>query len=73
MPSAPRREQIEKTDAEIARLQQEIAAAKARADTTADTHDYSEAQTRDYFIDLMLRESGWGSQAGRIVRTSSIR
>ena len=24
-----------------------------------DTHDYSEAETRDYFIDLLLKEAGW--------------
>ena len=24
-----------------------------------DDHDYSEAETRDYFIDLLLREAGW--------------
>ncbi len=56
------REQIEKTDAEIKSLQTEIEASKARAETTPDTHDYSEAKTRDFFIDLMLRESGWGSK-----------
>jgi len=22
-------------------------------------HDYSEAETRDYFIDLLLKEAGW--------------
>lgn len=55
------REQIDKTDAEIKRLQEAIAATKARANRTPDAHDYSEAQTRDYFIDLLLRESGWGT------------
>src|SRR5918996_889796 len=24
-----------------------------------DSHDYSEAETRDYFIDLLLKEAGW--------------
>ena len=24
-----------------------------------DAHDYSEAETRDYFIDLLLKEAGW--------------
>ena len=49
-------------DAELARLREAVAAAKrANADTpdTPDTHDYSEAQTRDYFIDLLLKEAGW--------------
>ena len=26
---------------------------------TPDTHNYSEAETRDYFIDLLLKEAGW--------------
>jgi len=55
-----RQEQIERTDAEIKRLQAEIAASKARAEKTPDSHDYTEAQTRDFFIDLLLREAGWG-------------
>ncbi len=49
-------------DAALARLREAVAAAKrANADTpdTPDTHDYSEAQTRDYFIDLLLKEAGW--------------
>ncbi|HWG04385.1 MAG TPA: DEAD/DEAH box helicase family protein, partial [Beijerinckiaceae bacterium] len=29
------------------------------AETQPDTHDYSEAETRDYFIDLLLKEAGW--------------
>ena len=35
--------------------------AQARAANAArpDTHDYSEAETRDYFIDLLLKEAGW--------------
>ena len=46
-------------DAEIKRLQAEIAAAKERNATIPIEHDYSEAQTRDRFIDLLLREAGW--------------
>ncbi|NLJ54442.1 MAG: DEAD/DEAH box helicase family protein [Intrasporangiaceae bacterium] len=45
-------------DAEIARLRAEIADAQARL-TLVDDHDYNEADTRDRFIDLLLRESGW--------------
>lgn len=37
----------------------EVAAAKTVAMALPDTHDYSEAETRDYFIDLLLKESGW--------------
>jgi type I restriction enzyme R subunit len=46
-------------DEELARLRAEIAEIKARNTAQADTHDYSEAETRDYFIDLLLKEAGW--------------
>lgn len=57
-------------DAELARTIEEIAALKARIQEykernqqTPDDHDYSEAETRDYFIDLLLKESGWDLKA----------
>lgn len=46
-------------DAELKQLRDEIAAAKKENSAQADTHDYSEAETRDYFIDLLLKEAGW--------------
>ncbi len=46
-------------DEELKRLRAEVAAAKQAAATVPDTHDYSEAETRDYFIDLLLKEAGW--------------
>jgi type I restriction enzyme R subunit len=46
-------------DAELQRLRAEVAEAKRRNEETPDTHDYSEAETRDYFIDLLLKEAGW--------------
>ncbi len=46
-------------DAELASLREQVAAAKRANAATPDTHDYSEAQTRDYFIDLLLKEAGW--------------
>lgn len=46
-------------DAELAKLRAEIAEAKKANTAAADTHDYSEAETRDYFIDLLLKEAGW--------------
>jgi len=46
-------------DAELTRLRAEVAAAKQANTAQADTHDYSEAETRDYFIDLLLKEAGW--------------
>lgn len=46
-------------DDELKRLRAEIAKAKQSAAAQPDTHDYSEAETRDYFIDLLLKEAGW--------------
>ena len=46
-------------DEEVKRLQAEIAEAKKQSAAQPDTHDYSEAETRDYFIDLLLKEAGW--------------
>jgi type I restriction enzyme R subunit len=46
-------------DEELKCLRAEVAAAKLAAAAQADTHDYSEAETRDYFIDLLLKEAGW--------------
>jgi type I restriction enzyme R subunit len=50
-------------EAEIKALQAEIAAAKSANQATADTHDYREAETRDLFIDLLLREAGFDPRA----------
>jgi type I restriction enzyme, R subunit len=47
------------TDTQIALLREQIAEAKKQNEKIPDTHDYSEAETRDYFIDLLLREAGW--------------
>ena len=44
---------------ELTTLRAEIAKAKAVNQTEQDPHDYNEAQTRDYFIDLLLNEAGW--------------
>lgn len=46
-------------DEELKRLRAEVTAAKQVATAQPDTHDYSEAATRDYFIDLLLKEAGW--------------
>jgi len=46
-------------DEELKRLRAEVAKAKQAAAVQPDTHDYSEAETRDYFIDLLLKEAGW--------------
>jgi type I restriction enzyme R subunit len=46
-------------NAELKKLQEEVAAAKKANSAVPDTHDYSEAETRKAFIDLLLREAGW--------------
>jgi type I restriction enzyme R subunit len=46
-------------DDELQQLRLEVAAAKQANTTQPDTHDYSESETRDYFIDLLLKEAGW--------------
>ncbi|EJW11614.1 Type I restriction-modification system, restriction subunit R [Rhodovulum sp. PH10] len=50
-------------EAELAAVRAEIAATKAANQAIPDTHDYSEAETRDLFIDLLLREAGFDPQA----------
>ncbi|HEY2470158.1 MAG TPA: DEAD/DEAH box helicase family protein [Terracidiphilus sp.] len=49
----------EALDAEIVALRAEVAAATAANRAQPDTHDYNEAETRDAFIDLLLKEAGW--------------
>ena len=46
-------------DEELTRLRTEVAAAKAANSAQPDAHDYSEEQTRDLYIDLLLKEAGW--------------
>lgn len=46
-------------DEELKRLRVEVAAARRANEAVPDRHDYGEAETRDRFIDLLLREAGW--------------
>ena len=46
-------------DRELKQLRAELATVKQANTAQPDTHDYSEAQTRDLFIDLLLKEAGW--------------
>ncbi|MGJ4935185.1 DEAD/DEAH box helicase family protein [Bradyrhizobium sp. HKCCYLRH3083] len=46
-------------DTELKKLRAEVAAARKAAEATPDQHNYDEAETRDRFIDLLLREAGW--------------
>ena len=45
--------------AELDRLRAEVARAKAVNEARPDEHDYNEQETRDRYIDLLLREAGW--------------
>ena len=56
---AAERQKTDAQDIEIAALRAAVAAAKPLNVTVADTHDYNEAQTRDLFIDVLLKEAGW--------------
>lgn len=46
-------------DAKLQQLRAEVAKAKKANAAEPDTHDYSEADTRKTYIDLLLREAGW--------------
>ena len=46
-------------DEQLAQVRAEVAAARAANAAQPDQHQYSEEETRDYFIDLLLREAGW--------------
>ncbi|MDX1999559.1 MAG: DUF4145 domain-containing protein, partial [Thermoanaerobaculia bacterium] len=52
-------------DLELQELRVAVAAAKKVAEKLPDSHDYTEAETRDTFIDLLLREAGWNLDAPR--------
>lgn len=52
-------------DDELIRLRAEVARAKKEAANQLDTHDYSEAETRDRFIDVLLNEAGWGLEGAQ--------
>jgi len=44
---------------ELTKLRDEVAKAKKANAAQPDTHDYSEAETRKAFIDVLLKEAGW--------------
>ena len=46
-------------EAELEALRRLVTQAKAENQAVPDRHDYSEAATRTYFIDLLLKEVGW--------------
>jgi type I restriction enzyme R subunit len=52
-------------EAELEALRRLVTQAKAENQAVPDRHDYSEAATRTYFIDLLLKEVGWPLDQGR--------
>ncbi len=46
-------------DEELKARRDEVAELRKANEQRPDNHDYSEAETRDYFIDLLLAEAGW--------------
>jgi type I restriction enzyme R subunit len=52
-------EGLKAVEAELATLRAEYAALRKANAAVPDDHDYSEAETRDSFIDQLLTEAGW--------------
>lgn len=52
-------QQIADFQAQIAALQAQIASAQTKTTHLPDPHNYSEAETRRYLIDVLMREAGW--------------
>ena len=50
---------LAQVNAELAATRAALAQAKAANIAVPDTHDYDEADTRRFFIDVLLREAGW--------------
>lgn len=57
--TAEREAVLAQVNAELAALRAELAQAKSANLKVPDAHDYDEADTRRYFIDVLLREAGW--------------
>ena len=49
----------QQTETQLNALKQEIATTKQQNEAVADRHDYHEADTRHYLIDILLKEAGW--------------
>lgn len=50
---------------ELKLLREQVAATKTVNTAQPDTHDYSEAETRKAFIDVLLKEAGWNLDPGK--------
>ena len=51
---------------QISALRAQIATAKVANEHIEDVHDYTEAETREYLIDMLLREVGWDPKADNV-------
>ncbi|WP_350333153.1 DEAD/DEAH box helicase family protein [Coralliovum pocilloporae] len=63
------KEKLSKTEEELERIRAELAALQQVKDTNRKAipdGDYSEAETRDLIIDVMLREAGWDPKAENV-------
>lgn len=54
-----RQQERDELDAELQTLREKLAEIRAEAEKVADTHDYTEADTRRYIIDVDMRRAGW--------------
>lgn len=54
-----KQQERDELDAQIQKLRQELEETRATTAAEPDTHDYSEAETRRYLIDLDLKRAGW--------------
>jgi len=54
-----RQQERDALDAELQALREQLAEVRAAAEQEPDHHDYSEAETRRYLIDVDLRRAGW--------------
>jgi len=56
---AEREAALAEVNTQLAQARAELAQAKAANIAVPDEHDYHEADTRKFFIDVLLREAGW--------------
>jgi type I restriction enzyme R subunit len=54
-----RQQELDSLDAELHAVREQLAKIRAASQQQPDPHDYSEAQTRQYLIDVDLRRAGW--------------
>lgn len=58
--------QLKEKDEALARRNREIKQMRLQSKRFADNHDYNEAETRQFLIDVLLRESGWDPAAPNV-------